>query len=207
MSEKNGYMGVDVGGKRKGFNVVVLEGARRPTIVHANRRLAAKDVAELVNTTKPRLIAIDCPVDYAAVGECSRKSERDFYAEKICGIRWTPDLKTMQNRADYYGWILHGKELLDMLDPDDVIEVFPTAAWTQWSAPRSGSRSRWSKKIIEDLGLAAELQVAVGSRRPNQDDRDALAAALNAWQYSRSKSSQLKGLGSLVVPKPGPLLV
>lgn len=204
---KRSYLGIDVGGKRKGFNVVVLEGTSRPKIVRAERRLAVKDVVDLVEETKPRLIAMDCPVDYAAPGSGRRESEKDFYDKGICGIRWTPDLKTMQNRSDnYYGWILHGKELLDKLNREDVIEVFPTAALTQWSAPRVGSRAKWSTAIIEGLGLAAELTDAIGSRRPSQDDRDALAAALNAWQYSRSKRSQFSDLGSLVVPKPGRLV-
>ncbi len=72
------------------------------------------------------------------------------------------------------------------------IEVFPTASWTRWSGRRGATRrSTWTR-----AGLA-HLPLDNIPARTNQDQRDAIAAALTARQHS-DKLTEV--FGDIVVP-------
>jgi predicted nuclease with RNAse H fold len=94
----------------------------------------------------------------------------------------------------YYAWIVEGLGLFNALDTRDVevIEVFPTASWTRWFG-RRGSRTRaaWSRQGLAALGLDGV------PTRTNQDQRDAIAAAVTARQHT---AGQTETLGEIVVP-------
>ena len=138
------WAGVDVGGRRKGFHLAVIEGDRVTEL--DNYTDAATLAAHLIDL-KPQAIGIDSPPEWAPDGEKSRPAEREFAAKKICGIRYTPDRATAEaHPGTYYEWIFNGMELWDALrqDPklhDRLYEVFPTASWTIWHGPR-GDRKR-----------------------------------------------------------------
>jgi predicted nuclease with RNAse H fold len=141
-----------------------------------------KAVLALVAEHGPAVVAIDSPCCYAPDGQTSRDRERTLNRE-VCGIRWTPD----QGRADgaYYEWIREGLGLYEALAQQggvEVIEVFPTASWTRWLGPRSRSRSDWTRDGLARLGLEGVPP------RTNQDQRDAIAAAVTARQHSASPS-------------------
>jgi predicted nuclease with RNAse H fold len=199
-------VGIDVGGRRKGFHGCAIEGralvagpTRLPTVAEAVRW-----VADLAPTT----IALDSPCEGAppGSGEASRPDERALNAE-VCGIRWTPERE--QIRGAYYAWILHGFELYEALAEDvpgaETIEVFPTAAWTRWIGPRDRSRAAWTALGMEKVGASAldltDLPAKLGKPRLNQDDRDAVAAALVARQHEEGLT---QAFGKLIVPA-GPL--
>jgi len=74
----------------------------------------------------------------------------------------------------------------------DVIEVFTTAAWTRWFGPRGGkTRADWTKQGVARLGLEG---IPI---RTNQDQRDAIAAAVTARQYTEGMA---EAIGEIVVP-------
>ena len=87
----------------------------------------------------------------------------------------------------------------------EVIEVFPTASWTRWYGKRgSRTRSAWTRKGLAALGLEGV------PARTNQDQRDAIAAAMTARQHTLTMTETIGDivvpLGPLVtsrVPKPG----
>jgi predicted nuclease with RNAse H fold len=180
------WAGVDVGGRRKGFHVAVVdagglvfgpEQAGRPT-----------DVVQLVRSAE--LVAVDSPRSPAPDGERSRSCERDV-AQVVCGIRYTPERALLDGNA-YYEWILHGLELYAALEAAGIaaIECFPTAAFTRWAGPRGRrTRAAWTR---EALGLA----VAHG-----QDGRDAVAAALTARSAALGLVDEF---GEIVVPRAQP---
>jgi predicted nuclease with RNAse H fold len=96
--------------------------------------------------------------------------------------------------SDYYGWIVEGLKLYDALEPAaaEVIEVFPTASWTRWLGKRgSRSRSAWTRHGLTKLGLSG------APKRSNQDQRDAIAAALTACQHSEGMTEPI---GEIIVP-------
>jgi predicted nuclease with RNAse H fold len=74
----------------------------------------------------------------------------------------------------------------------NVIEVFPTASWTRWHGKRGHrTRAAWSLEALAELGLEGIPS------RTNQDQRDAIAAAVTARQYT---SGMTETIGEIVVP-------
>jgi predicted nuclease with RNAse H fold len=138
------FAGVDVGGRRKGFHVAVVD--RDGVVVGAPSRWAS--VAQVVAAVRrAALVAVDAPRRPAPEGERSRPDERAL-ARAVCSIRYTPDEATLRapHRSDYYGWVLQGLALFAALAAADVraVECFPTASLTRWGGPRAGrSRAGW----------------------------------------------------------------
>lgn len=191
------YAGVDVGGRRKGFDVAILD-AHGVLRCHGRRLPSARAVWDLIAHFSPAAIAIDSPRGPAPDGCRSRAGERALNRAGICRIRWTPDQRTIAEGGRYYEWIRCGLALYDLLEERadaPVIEVFPTASWTRWHCPRGGDRrSAWSKAALERLGIAES------PARTSQDLRDAIAAAGTAYQWSRGETEDF---GEIVVPRGG----
>ena len=174
------WAGVDVGGRRKGFHLAVIEGDRVTELDHYPD---AATLATHLIALKPQAIGIDSPSEWAPDGQKSRPAEREFASKKICGIRYTPDLATAQaHPGTYYEWIFNGMDLWDALrqDPhlkDRLHEVFPTASWTVWHGPR-GDRKRedWSHEAL----MALPLQLP--DVKWTQDLRDAVGAGWTVIQ-------------------------
>jgi predicted nuclease with RNAse H fold len=98
------------------------------------------------------------------------------------------------HERDYYAWIVEGLALFDTLAARDVdvIEVFPTASWTRWLGKRGArTRSSWSRNGLATLGLEGL------PKRTNQDQRDAIAAAVTARQHTHGMTQTI---GEIVVP-------
>lgn len=195
------WIGIDVGGRRKGFHAAAIEADRVIGLEAFRGSGAVHQTARWAQSRRPTQIAIDSPADWAPEREPSRPCERDFARARICGIRFTPSESAAAARTDaYYEWIAHGLELWRELRARALpaIECFPTASWTQWYGPRGlRSRTRWTRDALGDLrrrGLAGCDEVG------NQDKRDAVAAALTARQ---SEQEPMRCFGPLIVPYPG----
>jgi len=188
------WIGVDVGGKRKGFDVAVIDDRR---LLELQSHLNCRQVVDLVVGNRPAVVAIDSPRSCAPEGQTARDGELRL-AKSICGIRWTPDAARVQASA-YYAWILEGFALYRALAAHGVeaIEVFPTASWTRWRGKR-GSRTRavWTRQGLAALGLESV------PAHTNQDQRDAIAAAVTARLDSLALTETM---GDIVVPT-GPLV-
>ena len=183
------WIGVDVGGKRKGFDVAVIDDRR---VLALQGRLTCQQVVDLVMANPPRVAAIDSPRSCAPEGQTAREGELQL-AKSICGIRWTPDVSRVHASA-YYAWIIEGLALFDALVMRnvEVIEVFPTASWTRWHGKRgSRTRSAWTRQGLAALGLDGV------PARTNQDQRDAIAAAMTARQHTLAMTETM---GDIVVP-------
>jgi predicted nuclease with RNAse H fold len=183
------WMGVDVGGPRKGFDVALVDYRR---VVGVRRRQSVDDVVAWVVAAGPAVVAIDSPRSCAAPGHTLRPEEKELRAA-VCGIRWTPPASALDGNP-YYEWIVEGLELYNALERHavDVIECFPTASWTRWLGPRGGrSRAAWTRE-----GLAA-LRLEGLPLRTSQDVRDAIAAALTARDY---EAGRFDAFGDIIVP-------
>jgi predicted nuclease with RNAse H fold len=191
-------VGIDVGGRRKGFHGAAVRGSE---VVAGPERLAdvATAVAWVVDLA-PTVVALDSPGTCAPPGASSRADEREL-ARAVCGIRWTPGRSRLAGNP-YYEWVEHGLELYAALEAagiaaDRLVETFPTAAWTIWAGPRGKiPRAEWSAAALADLGLAG-----VPDRRLSQDDRDAVAAALVARLHAEGAST---AYGEIVTPAARP---
>ena len=199
------WVGVDVGARRKGFHLAVLRADGRIALLRANGPDAVATAVDRIVAAAPGRVAIDAPAAWAPDGMRARPDEVAFRAAGVCGIRFTPDAATAARRTDtYYGWIEHGLALWAALRAHDleVVECFPTASWTRWLGPRAGrTRATWTGAGIDALyGPTAGSGVLHGDRPRNQDDRDAVAAALTA----RRADGDVTRFGPLVVPPAGP---
>jgi predicted nuclease with RNAse H fold len=189
------WAGVDVGGSRKGFHLVVLD--EQGICAGPQRCTAVDEALAWLLRSRPSVTAVDSPAAPAPDGERSRPCEREFLAARVCQLRPTPDRETIEARQDaYYEWIERGFALYDALRQAEltVIECFPTASWTRWAGPRNGrSRAHWTREALARMPL-------VGLRaRLNQDDRDAIAAALTARAHTLGLTEEF---GPLIVPAP-----
>jgi predicted nuclease with RNAse H fold len=177
------FAGIDVGGRRKGFHIAVLDNARN--VIDQLCETGAGDAARFLAGRGVAVVAVDSPLGAAEPGQHGRLCEYAFLARKVCGIRLTPDEATIRrsHATDFYGWIINGWDLykaLDVLAHEerwDVVECFPTATWTilYGRRPRGVSRAAWSRQALDCL----PVQRPAG--RLNQDQRDAVAAAYAAW--------------------------
>jgi predicted nuclease with RNAse H fold len=183
------WAGVDVGGKRKGFDVAVIDDRQ---VLALRNHLTRQQVVDLVLENRPAVTGIDGPCRCAPDGQTARDCELQL-ARSVCGIRWTPDTRRVHASA-YYAWILEGLALFDALAAHGAvaIEVFPTASWTRWH----GSRAPWTRAAWSGAGLAA-LGLGNVPARTNQDQRDAIAAAVTARQHSLGLTETI---GEIVVP-------
>lgn len=183
------WIGVDVGGERKGFDLAVIDRSR---LLLLRGRLTCAETVKIVDEFGPAVIGIDSPRSCAPEGTRSRECERELVTQ-VCGIRFTPDPVAVDS-SDYYAWIRQGFKLYDALEPveAEVIEVFPTASWTRWLGNRgSQRRSAWTRTGLRKLALSSLPQ------RTNQDQRDAIAAAVTARQYHDGTAQRI---GEIVVP-------
>jgi predicted nuclease with RNAse H fold len=186
------WAGVDVGGRRKGFHAAVVD---ETCLVAGPVRLG--NVAEAVawlGGHDPALVAVDSPISAASEGAKSRPEEREL-AVAICGIRYTPDRAALSANTRYYEWIEHGFELYAALESAGLtaVECFPTASWTSWLGPRgTTSRAAWTRS-----GLATVCCQGLPGQT-NQDERDALAAALTARECGQGRAASF---GAIVVPR------
>ena len=169
------WAGVDVGGRRKGFHLAVIEGDR---VTELEQYPDAHTLASHLIELKPQAVGIDSPPEWAPEGQKSRPAEREFAKKRICGIRYTPDRATAQaHPGTYYEWVFNGMELWDALRADPhfqgrLFEVFPTASWTIWHGPRGNrKREEWSQEAL----LALPLQLPEVNW--TQDLRDAAGAS------------------------------
>jgi predicted nuclease with RNAse H fold len=182
-------MGVDVGGKRKGFDAALVEDQR---LVACRRHQSVRDVVAWAAVAEPSVIAVDAPRSCAAPGWTHRPGEKEL-RDAICGIRWTPPRAELEGNP-FYQWVVEGLRLYEALgrQPAHVIECFPTASWTRWHGARNGRRrTEWTREGLAAAGLGGLPQ------RTNQDMRDAIAAALTARDYERG---DFELFGEIVVP-------
>ncbi len=183
------WIGVDVGGKRKGFDAAVIDDRR---LLALQSHMTCQQVVDLAITNPPTVVAIDSPLSCAPEGKTAREGELQL-ARLICGIRWTPDLRRV-HASTYYAWILEGLALFGALAARgvEVIEVFPTASWTRWHGKRGPrTRAAWSRQGLTALGLDGV------PTRTNQDQRDAIAAAVTARHHTLALTETI---GDIVVP-------
>src|SRR6185312_361047 len=96
------WLGVDVGGKRKGLHIAVVDDRRVVTLAGG---LDVAGVVGHVDAARPALVGIDSPRRCAPDGHAAREDER-MLARSICAIRWTPDAAAVRSSA-YFAWIIH----------------------------------------------------------------------------------------------------
>ena len=189
------WLGVDVGGPRKGFDVALID----DEAVRVLARLDRDGVVALAEAQRPAVIGIDSPCSVAPPGARSRADERAL-AGTVCGIRWTPD------RLDgpYYSWVVEGLRLYEALAAHTVIEVFPTASWTRWldspvtARQYSYRRTRGVRRDHCAQGLRRRTSASSGERWT----RSTPAATSPSWTSCSTRSTPTTSRRTPIIP-PG----
>jgi len=137
------------------------------SLLELRGRLTVADVVRIADTRAPLVVAIDSPRSCAPAGHTARPSERALN-RAVCRFA------ALAARGHH------------------TIEVFPTASWTRWCGPRGTvSRAQWSRAGLTQLGLLDLPE------RSNQDQRDAIAAAVTAREHTHGLT---EAIGEIVIP-------
>lgn len=107
-------VGIDVGGPKKGFHAVALEGS------HVRGQLVSSEEQEIVHwcthTMDAAVIAVDAPSRWAARGE-SRAAERQLMQQRISCFSAPTRAQALAHPTGYFDWMLRGEALYRALRP------------------------------------------------------------------------------------------
>lgn len=200
-------VGVDVGGKRKGFHAVALRGN---CCIDKIATSSASSVVEWCQQKQAVAVGVDAPCQWSLTGR-ARTAERALMNKGIWCFA-TPTLEMAKSHPkDHYGWMLAGAKLFSLLKthyrqfdglPVDSIQVcfetFPQAvacalAGDIVSAKRKSSVRR---KLLSNIGVDA-------STLPNIDFVDAALCAVSAQSLLAGNFNYYGDTleGFIVVPK------
>ncbi|MBA3690197.1 MAG: DUF429 domain-containing protein [Actinobacteria bacterium] len=203
-------LGVDVGGDRKGLDLVLMGDDR--AIVMTQGRAGPEDVVLVLGRYRPQIVAIDSPPAWNAGGR-SRRTER-LLAE--LGISTFPTPSKAAGDKPFFGWMKAGMAVFTLvaehgytLDTGGrtgrrAIEVFPyaTAAVLSGGLKPHGMRTRdWRERVLRANGVRTD-----GLR--TLDQVDAALAALTAVMVAEGRHTYLgdDAEGVIVLPVAAPLL-
>lgn len=154
-------LGIDVG-ERKGMDLVLM--AEGPRVLHA-QRVATADVAFLIDSWKPKVVAIDSPPGFPTRGPRKTEVELRRHGLSLFATPWDP---RKQVNA-FYNWMREGFKVYHIARESGfdlyaggksvggkAIEVFPfasAAALTGSGRPRDKSKSAWRREVLAKRGV------------------------------------------------------
>ena len=204
-------VGIDVGGRRKGFHAVALRDGR-----HAGQ-FTSSDPEALGHWCREeigaRVIAIDAPCRWSSDGR-PRPCERELMAR---GIRCFPSPsreRAIEHPSDFYGWMLRGEALYQALEPSHPLlsglptngpacfETFPHAITWHLRGGNATAALKRSQRLalLERAGIDPDPLTSI-------DLIDAALCALAADQVARGGACHTygeAGSGWILVPR-GPV--
>jgi predicted nuclease with RNAse H fold len=202
-------LGVDVGGGRKGLDLVVLHEDR--TVVLTAARADLDDVRSVVREVRPQVVAIDSPPAWNA-GARSRRTERQL-AE--LGISTFPTPSAAGGDKPFFEWMKAGMAVFGLaaelgypLDTTGrrgrrAIEVFPygTAVVLSGGLKPHGMRTRdWRERVLRAHAVPTDALRTI-------DQVDAALAALTGLLVAEGRATYLGdgAEGVIVLPVAAPL--
>ena len=163
---KTVVVGVDVGGRRKGFHAVALRNGRFET----SNSVEPSDIAEWSEKVGAIIVAVDAPCGWSDKGK-SRQAERCLAAKAIHCYA-TPSRKVAKTKT-FYEWVLNGESLYRALKKRYTLfagarvrgrislEAFPHAVICALAGRIVSAR----KKVTERRSLLCTLGYDTGSLR------------------------------------------
>jgi predicted nuclease with RNAse H fold len=152
-------LGVDVGGPRKGLDLVLMDDDRVPFLVKP--RASLEDVAAAIDRHAPEIVAIDSPPKWNAGGR-SRRTER-WLAE--LGISTFPTPSAAGGEHAFFAWMKSG------------MEVFALAASRGYELDTTGRRG---KRAIEIFPYGSAVVLSGGLKPQGMRSKDWRARVLRA---------------------------
>jgi predicted nuclease with RNAse H fold len=156
------FVGIDVGGPKKGYHMVSLVGHEWRDI---DRFTNVDDVVERCVSIRAAIVAIDAPCRWSALGR-ARRAERELMAEGI-GCFSTPSQEIAENHPkDHFGWMRAGIALYAALGKSHPLlagppvlavaaETFPHAVACALAGKVVPAKKKSSvrRQLLRDLGF------------------------------------------------------
>jgi predicted nuclease with RNAse H fold len=201
-------VGIDVGGRRKGFHAVALREGR-----YAGQ-FTSPEAKELSHWCRQvigaRVIAIDAPCRWSPDGR-PRPCERQLMARGIRCFASPSHIKALDHPSDYYGWMLQGEALFQDLEPSHPLltalpitgpccfETFPHAiTWHLRGGHATAANKRAQRsELLEQAGIDLASLTSI-------DRIDAALCALAAHHAAVGRACHAYGeahSGWIVVPR------
>ena len=166
-------IGIDVGGKRKGFHAVLLSSQRIQAVFEHT------DPVQLVAWSlshQPAVVAIDAPCGWSTSGG-SRESERSLaYQGKRIPCFCTPT-RARAAQSRFYDWVFNGEQLYQAFQRQSItpIETYPhgVSEIILQRSPLPAKKQARRQAALAKMGLLAPCLTSV-------DLIDAALAALTA---------------------------
>lgn len=203
-------VGIDVGGKRKGFHAVAITSGKY------SNHLATKDVEELSRwcreTMRARVIAIDAPCRWSKDGR-ARPAERELMGQGIWCFSTPTHQGALEHPRNHFGWMLQGKALFQALEPthplcsklplvgamNHCLETFPHAI--TWHLTNGAAEA--TRKGEQRRAVLAQAGIAL-TELTNIDLVDAALCALTAYHAATGGACVTYGeqeTGYIIVPE------
>jgi predicted nuclease with RNAse H fold len=156
------FVGIDVGGPKKGYHMVSLVGHEWRDI---DRFTNVEDVVERCVSMSAAVVAIDAPCRWSASGR-ARRAERELMAEGI-GCFSTPSQKVAEEHPkNHFGWMRAGIALYAALERSHPLlagapvlsvaaETFPHAVACALAGKIVSAKNKSSvrRRLLRDLGF------------------------------------------------------
>ena len=188
-------IGIDVGGKRKGFHAVALRDGK---FFEQITSCCPTEIADWCFSINPAVIAIDAPCKWSLNGS-SRLAERDInIGGEIIQCFKTPTCeRASNNQSGFFGWVLNGHDLYEALSSHyplfdekvnetkrTCIETFPHAVVCTLAGRVVSARlkAKTRREALRNAGYD-------DSELPNIDFVDAALCAITAKAFLDDKYS------------------
>lgn len=173
-------VGIDVGGRKKGFHAVALENGAY--LGQKNTSAVDELIYWSVQAIGAQIIAVDAPCYWSSDGR-ARPAERALMKQGIFCFSSTTREKAVSHTTDYYGWMLRGEQLYQALAVTHPIgnsssgrfcfETFPHAITWQLRGGDANARRKRAER--------AELLRKIGIHFKDRVGIDTMDAALCAY--------------------------
>jgi predicted nuclease with RNAse H fold len=199
-------VGVDVGGKDKGFHAVALRGG---VFLEKLATCEAEHIVEWCRGYQALVVGIDAPCKWSLNGRV-RPCESELARLGIMTFA-TPSYRKAQSHP-FYGWMLNGAELFHLLAPHYRLfdgrtlalscvcfETFPQAIACALAGTTLLAKNKRvdRRRLLRREGIATDLLT-------NIDEVDAALCALSAHYFlaGRFKTYGEPAEGFIIVPSP-----
>lgn len=94
--------GVDVGGLRKGFHAVALEGS---VVLGTHSSRNTSEIADWCRQAGATVVGVDAPCRWS-VDQSPRDAERALMAQRIFCFSTPTEIRARSHPKDFYGWMI-----------------------------------------------------------------------------------------------------